>query len=161
MIKRGGGMYHSRFFPVLICLVLLMVIPGGNTNAATLSLVINNPVCVQPSLDTGICYIKSLGVTVTGSEASFSQLQVFVDNKLRINMQGFFEANASLTPNMLGNGLAVACGGPNASGLPGYGKTYALYVTASMLDGTNTWGSTQVRCPYYDGKNFVPTIQKP
>jgi hypothetical protein len=139
-------------------LALLLIIPSTHSNAATISLVISNPVCVQPNPASGVCYIKTLTATATGSDSSFSQLNVFVNDKLRLSMTGFFESNAYLYADMQGDGLAVACGGPNAGGNPGYGKIYSLKITASMGDGSNTSGSAIVRCPYFDGKTFLPNI---
>jgi hypothetical protein len=147
-----------RYLFLTATLALLLIIPFRSSTAATISLVINNPVCVQPDPASSACYIKTLSAVATGSESSFSQLNVLVDNKLRLSMMGFFEANAYLYSDMLGNGLAVACGRPNASGNPDYGKSYILKITASMSDGANTWGSAVVRCPYYDGKIYLPNI---
>lgn len=149
-----------RFLPIALALALLLFIPSGNTSASSISLVINNPVCVQPKPDSGTCYILTRGIFAGGSGASFSRLEVMIDGNLRVNMQGFFESTADLYPAMLGDGLAVACGMPNASGNPAFGKIYTLYIAASMSDGANTWGSAVVSCPYYDGKVYVPSIQR-
>lgn len=159
MRKLGASMRILRFLPLVLVLGLLLAIPGGNISAATVSLDITNPVCVQSQTDTSTCYIKAFSIDAYGSDTSFSQLRVFVDGKLRVNMQGFFEANAYLSSDMLGDGLAVSCGGPNASGDPNFGKFYTMYVTASMGDGANTWGSAQVRCPYYEGKTYLPGVR--
>lgn len=160
MSKSLVRMRILRFFSVAAVLALLLVIPSANSRAATVSLTINNPVCVQPNPDAGTCFIKSFSIAAYGSETSFSQLNVFVNGKLRVNMQGFFESNAYLTADMVGNGLAVACGVPNASGNPDFGTIYTMYVTASMGDGANTWGSAQVRCPYFEGKVFLPNLRR-
>jgi hypothetical protein len=148
---------YLRFLYLTAALALL-VLPRGSTSAASVGLQINNPVCVQPNPANGSCFLKALAVTATGSEASFSNLNVFVNDKLRVNMQGFFESSAYLSPDMLGDGLMVTCGRPNASGDPKYGNIYTVYITASMIDGANTWGSAGVRCPYFEGKLYLPGI---
>ncbi|MBN1373300.1 MAG: hypothetical protein JW987_15290 [Anaerolineaceae bacterium] len=149
-----------RFLSTTIVLALLLFINNWSTTAATISLDITNPVCVQARSDTGTCYIKAFDISANGSGGSFSQLSVYVNGKLRLNMQGFFESSAYLNADMIGTGLAVACGMPNASGDPAFGNIYTLSVTASMTDGANTWGSAQVRCPYYDGKVFLPNVRR-
>jgi len=160
MRKAGAGKRILRFLPLILILGLLLAIPSGNISASTISLDITNPSCVQSQTENSTCYIKAFSIAAYGGDPSFSQLKVFVDGKLRMNMQGFFEANAYLNSDMLGDGLAVACGGPNASGNPDYGKIYTMYVTASMGDGANTWGSAQVRCPYYVGKTYLPGVRR-
>jgi len=149
-----------RFLSMTIALALLLFTNNSSTTAATISLDITNPVCVQSRSETGTCYIKAFDISANGSGGSFSQLSVYVNGKLRLNMQGFFESSGYLNAEMIGNGFAVACGMPNASGNPAFGNSYTLAVTASMTDGVNTWGSAQVRCPYYDGKLFLPNVRR-
>jgi hypothetical protein len=149
-----------RFHAMTIALALLLFTNNRSTAAATISLDITNPVCVQAHSDTGACYIKAFDISANGSDGSFSQLSVYVNGKLRLNMQGFFESGAYLNSNMIENGFAVACGMPNASGDPAFGNIYTMSVTASMTDGANTWGSAQVNCPYYDGKVFLPNVRR-
>lgn len=149
-----------RFLLVVLTLALLVLIPSGNSTAASISLVISNPLCEQPKADSSTCYIKMRSATAYGSDTSFSNLQVFIDGKLRLNMQGFFESNAYFTEEMLSRGLAVSCGRPNDGGDPNFGKNYTVLVKAAMYDGANTWGSAQVRCPYYDGKVYLPSVRR-
>ena len=96
----------------------------------------------------------------SGSDATFSRLEVLVDGKLRVYMGGFFESSAYLTYPMMPGGLTVACGRSNASGLPNYGKAYSVTANAYMVDGTSASDSMTVFCPAYDGVTYLPLIRK-
>lgn len=61
---------------------------------------------------------------------------------------------------MLPGGLTVACGRPNDSGLPNYGKAYSVTANAYMVDGTSASASENVFCPAFDGKTFIPLLRK-
>ncbi|WP_322506472.1 hypothetical protein [Anaerolinea sp.] len=149
-----------RFVFLGVVLLVLLVLPPSQSSAqsSSISLQIQNPVCVQSSLDSGTCYIRMRSVSVVGSGSSFSRLQVFINGKLRANMGGFFENSGYVVGNMFGSGFLVSCGGKNAGGNPVFGQSYTIQVVASLADSTTTTGSMAVFCPYYEGKSFLPLL---
>ena len=107
-----------------------------------------------------MCSIQFGSVIASGSDSSFSRVEVLVNGKLRVYMGGFFESSAYLTYPMMPGGLAVACGRSNAGGSPDYGKAYSVTANAYMVDGTSASDSMTVFCPPYDGKTYLPLIRK-
>jgi hypothetical protein len=128
--------------------------------AASVSIGMSNPACVQVLSESGMCSIQVGSLTASGSDQTFSRLEVLVDGKLRVYMGGFFESSAFLTYRMVPGGLKVACGRPNDGGLPNYGRSYLLSANAYMGDGTSASSSMTVFCPAYDGKTFLPLIKR-
>jgi hypothetical protein len=128
--------------------------------AATVSIQMSNPSCVQIFSSNGTCSIQIRSLTATGSDQTFSRLEVLLDGKLRVYMGGFFESSAFLDSPMMPGGLEIACGKPNDGGLPDYGRSYSLTANAYMADGTSASDSVTVFCPAYDGKTFLPLIQR-
>ena len=152
-------------FFLLIGLLLVLQFPGEPTHAAPLqqssvSIQISNPNCHQVLPASGACSLQFGSLAVSGSDPSFSRVEVLVNGKLRIYMGGFFESSAYLTYPMLPGGLAVACGRPNDGGLPSYGKAYSLTANAFMADGASATNSTTVYCPAFDGKIYAPLVRK-
>ena len=70
----------------------------------------SNPTCVQAPPASGTCSIQIDSLIASGSDPSFSRLEVLVNGKLRVFMGGFFESSAYLTFPMKPGGLKVACG---------------------------------------------------
>lgn len=153
-------MHALRLALLGLALLALLVLPPSQSSAqsSSISLQIQNPTCVQSSLDSGTCYIRMRSVSVVGSGSSFSRLQVFINGKLRANMGGFFENTGYVVGNMFGSGFLVSCGGKNAGGNPVFGQSYTIQVVASLADSTTTTGSMAVFCPYYEGKSFLPFL---
>jgi hypothetical protein len=152
-----------RYAVLLLGLALVLLAPGEGAHAAplqasTVSLTMNNPSCGKSLTESGSCSIQINNLIVSGSDPSFSRLEVLVNGKLRVSMGGFFEATAYLSSSMLPNGIQVACGGPNAGGNPNYGKSYLVSANAYMADGTSASDSMTVYCPYYDGKVYLPGV---
>lgn len=150
---------------LLLGSILVMQFPGEPAQAALLpatsvSIYMSNPACVQVLSTSGACSIQFGSLIASGSAPTFSRLEVLVNGKLRVYMGGFFESSAYLTYPMLPGGLAVACGRPNASGSPNYGRGYLLTANAYMVDGTSATDSVTVFCPAYDGKTYLPLIRK-
>lgn len=152
-------------FVVILGLLLLVQLRGEPVQAApapaaSISLNMSNPVCVQALPASGTCSIQFASLYASGSDTSFSRVEVLVNGKLRAIVTGFFESSASLTYGMLPGGLKVKCGRPNASGRPDYGLSYSLVANAYMIDGTSAFNSSTIFCPAYDGKTYVPLIRK-
>jgi len=163
-MKRSGlKMRFRTLFLVILGLLGLVQLRGEPVQAApaaSVSLTMSNPVCVQALPASGTCSIQFASLYAAGSDTSFSRVEVLVNSKLRAFMTGFFESSAYLTYDMLPGGLKVKCGRPNASGRPDYGLSYSLVANAYMVDGTSAFNSSTVFCPAYDGKTFVPLIRK-
>jgi hypothetical protein len=159
-MNKGGVMHRFRLFLLVIALTVLLFLPPspGSAQTSSISLQIQNPVCVQVSLNSGTCFIRMRSISAVGSGSSFSRLRVFVNGKLRANMIGFFENSGYVVGNMFGDGFVVSCGGKNASGNPDYGNAYPIVVIASLADQTTVSGSTTVYCPYFEGKSFLPLL---
>jgi hypothetical protein len=154
-----------RPFFLLLSLIVVLQFRGERVQAAPLqatsiSITMSNPSCVQVLPPSGACSIQAGSVFASGSDATFSRLEVLVDGKLRVYMSGFFESSAYLAYPMMPGGLTVACGRSNASGSPNYGKAYSVAANAYMVDGTSASASMTVFCPAYDGATYLPVIRK-
>ncbi len=149
-----------RTFFLWLGLITVLPFPGELAQAASVTVQMSNPSCVQVLPADGTCSIQVGNVIASGSDQTFSRLEVLMNGKLRIYMGGFFEASADLTHSMVPGGLSVACGRPNDGGLANYGRSYLLTANAYMGDGTSASSSTTVFCPAYDGKTFLPLIEK-
>lgn len=149
-----------RFFALGIALLALLLLPSTQISAqsSSITLQIQNPVCVQASLNSGTCYIRMRSISAVGNGSSFSRLRVYVNGKLRASVNGFFENSGYVVGNMFGSGFVVSCGGKNASGNPDFGYNYPVQVIATLADSTTVTGTTAVDCPYYEGKTFLPFL---
>ncbi len=155
----------KHYLMLSLCLVLVLLFPGEPAQAAliqasTVTIQMSNPACVEAVLASGSCSIEFNSLTASGSDTSFSRIELSVNGKLRLIMNGFFESSAYFTEPMLPGGLKVVCGRPNAGGQPIYGNSYSISANAYMAGGTSASNSTTVFCPAYDGKTFLPSVRK-
>jgi len=158
-------MNRMRFWRRLLLLaglILLLTFRGESTRVSaqsvSVSVQLSNPSCVQVG---SACSIQFGGISASGSDPSFSRLEVLVDGKLRVWAGGFFESTAYLTPRMTPAGLKVACGLPGAGGQAGYGKSHLIAVNAYMADGvTSANAAAAVFCPSFEAKSFLPIAKK-
>ncbi len=159
---------RGRLWPPLLLivgLILVLQFHGEPVHAAplqttTISVRMNNPSCVQVQAASGMCSIVFDGVSASGSDQTFSRLEVSVNGKLRVNMAGFFESSAYLFQSMMPGGLSVPCGRSGAGGSPDYGAVYSVAANAYMVDGTSASDSMSVYCPAYDGTLYLPAIRR-
>ena len=154
---------YLRALLLLAGLALALIVPGERAVRAapvTVSVSMSNPACVQVAPQSGACQIVFGYLSATGSDASFSRMEVRVDSKLRARMTGFFETSAYMNTAMLNGGLQVACGGPNSGGDPNFGKLYSVRLDGFMSGGENSWAQANVYCPYYDGKVYIPIVTR-
>jgi hypothetical protein len=164
----SAGMDHGRLrrlFLLGISLVLIVLFAGEPVRAAplqasTISLQMSNPSCVQARPASGTCSIEIQSLFASGSDPSFSRLEVLLNGKLRVYLGGFFESSGYLTPRMLPGGLQVVCGRPNDGGLPDYGRSYTVTANAYMADGTSASDSMNVFCPAYEGRTYLPLLHR-
>src|SRR5512140_457320 len=156
-----NAMRSWQLFFLLVGLILVAQVPGESVvqaaprQATTISASLSNPACVQALPASGVCRIEFGSLSATGSDPSFSRVEILINGKLRVWMGGVFESTAYLSERMLPGGLAVTCGSPNAGGKPGFGKSYLLTANAYMVDGTTASDSMTVFCPAYDGKTYL------
>ena len=149
----------------MLGLLLTLQLPGELVQATALpassiTVQINNPACLQVTPTSGDCSLQVDSVVATGSDPSFSRLELLVNGKLRVFMGGFFESTAYFTFPMVPGGLKVVCGLPNDGGLPDYGRAYTLTANTFMVDGTEATASSTLYCPAFDGKLFLPLVSK-
>jgi hypothetical protein len=153
--------------PLFLLLGLLLiaqfrgeVVQAAPLQATSVTITMSNPSCVQVRPPSGTCTLQLGYLVASGSDTSFSRLEVLVDGKLRASMGGFFESTAYFVTPMVPGGLLVTCGRSNASGKPDYGKAYSFAANAYMVDGTSASDSMMVFCPAYDGVTYLPIIRK-
>jgi hypothetical protein len=120
----------------------------------------SNPTCIEARPASGACTIQINSLSASGSDPSFSRVEVLVNGKLRVFMGGFFESTAYLSFPMESGGLEVACGGLGEGGLANYGRSYSVAANAYMADGTSASDSMTVFCPAYDGRTYLPFLQR-
>ena len=153
-----------RLFFLSLGLMLVLQSPGEPVQAAlpatSVSVSISNPSCGQSLPASGVCSIQFGSLTASGSDSSFSRIEVLVNGKLRVLVDGFFESTAYLNSPMLPGGLKVTCGMPNEGGSPDYGKAYLITANAYMADGTSASASENVFCPAYVSKTYMPFIKR-
>jgi len=149
---------------------LLMVITLGLTQALAyesvhtapqaVSMTVSNPYCVQDVETAGSCLINLRYFYAFTTDSSLSHIEIAINGKVRANMSGFFENSAYLTGPMLGNGLKVACGGKNISGIPDMGRQYVVTLSGFATGSSPVVDSANVTCPYYQGKTYLPILTK-
>ncbi len=127
-------------------------VPGA-ADALT-SFTVSNPYCYQPDPSADQCYINFRFIQATDNQSSppyMTWLAVTISGKKRYNATAFFEGTITYSYDQIPNGLAVACGAPNAgSAGTQFGNVYG--VTIQPLDSSRNPMSTDianVTCPAY------------
>ncbi len=155
-----------RLFKVLSTLLvfsLVLALGGEPVSAAPNASVImniSNPYCVQSTSDPDVCYIVLRSMTASSPDSNLFRFEIAIDGKVRLRMHTFFEDSILLSYAMLGKGLKVACGAPNASGIPGYGRIYSVNLSAYGFTGSPIVDIANVTCPAGSNKNYLPLISK-
>ena len=124
------------------------------------TMTVSNPYCVQDVETAGSCLINLRYFYASTTDSSFSHIEIAINDKVRARMSGFFENSAYLTSAMLGNGLKVACGGKNISGIPDMGRQYVVTLSGFATGSSPVVDSANVICPYYQGKTYLPLLRK-
>lgn len=156
-------MRHYRLVSLSICLLFMLVCTSGSASTASqagVSLTVSNPYCVQPSLPSGTCFINVRNISATSSDPNFRGVQITINGKTRAFFSNFFENSVFINKDMIGDGLRVVCGRPNASGLPDYGLQYNVGISAIVSGGSATNDTATVNCPYFESKAYLPTVRK-
>ncbi len=141
---------------------LALALTGEQARAApaALSMSVSKPYCVQSQTQLGACYINVSSFSASTTDLTLSRIEISIDGKVRLRMQSFFENSAILSNLMVGNGLKVACGGQNVSGVPGYGKVYSVSLTGYATGSSPVTDIANVTCPFYEGKIYLPAVRR-
>lgn len=131
-----------------------------HTAPQAVSMTVSNPYCAQDVQTAGSCLINLRYFYASTIDSSFNHIEIAIDGKVRARMNGFFENSAYLAGSMLGNGLKVACGGKNVSGIPDMGRQYAVTLTGFATGSSPVVDVANVTCPYYQGKLYLPLVSK-
>jgi hypothetical protein len=94
------------------------------------------------------------------TDSSFSRIEISIGGKVRLRLQSFFENAGYLSQDMLGQGLKVACGGPGAGGVSGYGNVFGVQLTGYATGSSPVTDIANVTCPYYLGKLYLPVVRR-
>lgn len=157
-------MRTNRFVSLILCLSLLLVCAGGSTRTmaegAAVSLAVSNPYCSQAVPATSTCWINVRNINATSSDPNFLGVQITINGKTRAFFSNFFENSVSINEKMMGKGLQVVCGRPNASGVPGYGLQYPVGISAVFSGSSATTDTANVNCPAYEARLYLPAVDK-
>jgi hypothetical protein len=156
-------MRHDRLASLFICSIFLLVCTSGSARTLSpdaVSLTVNNPTCAQASPSSVTCLINVRNISAASSDPNFLGVQITVNGKTRAFFSNFFETSVSINRRMLGNGLQVICGKPNASGLPDYGLQYNLGISAIVSGSSPITDTAIVTCPFFEGKAYLPMVRK-
>ena len=145
---------------ILLGLTQALAYEPVHTAPQAVSMTVSNPYCVQEVKTAGSCLINLRYFYASTTDSSFSHIEVAIDGKVRARMSGFFENSAYLTGPMLGNGLKVACGGKNISGIPDMGRQYVVTLSGFATGSSPVVDVANVTCPYYQGKLYLPFVTK-
>lgn len=147
---------------VMMALGLTQALVGEPIHAApqAVTMTVSNPYCAQDVETAGTCRINLRYFYAFTTDASFNHIEIAINGKVRAHMSGFFENSAYLTGAMLGDGLKVACGGKNASGIPDMGRQYVVTLSGFATGSSPVVDSASVTCPYYQGKVYLPFLRK-
>ena len=152
----------QTFLLVMIILGLTLALANKPVHTApqAVSMIVSNPYCVQDIETAGSCLVNLRYFYASTTDSSFSHIEIAIDGKVRARMSGFFENSAYLTGPMLGNGLKVACGGKNISGIPDMGRQYVVTLSGFATGSSPVVDSANVTCPYYQRKTYLPVLMK-
>jgi hypothetical protein len=156
-------MRHFRIVSLSICLLFMLVGTSGSASTASqdgVALTVSNPYCAQASPPSATCLINVRNISATSSDPNFRGVQITVNGKTRAFFSNFFENSVFINENMIGNGLQVVCGRPNASGLPNYGLQYKVGISAIVSGSSATNDTANVNCPFFESKAYLPTVRK-
>ncbi|MBS0569060.1 MAG: hypothetical protein JSS28_00485 [Proteobacteria bacterium] len=137
-------MQHPLHVVLAAGAALLTCLPAA---ASTVSLTVSNPYCVRSDANATRCLVRLRNASATGSDTSFQSIDIAVDGKARLRMNGFFEATAYLAQSMYGTGLIVACGLDGSGGTAGMGQAHSVTISATMYGGPTATDTANVLCP--------------
>ena len=152
-----------RVFFLIATLLLILAFSGEPSRAsspANISMTLSNPTCRQAKTSSGTCVINLRSLNANSDDPTFSHVEISINGKVRAYYSAFFESSVNANNAMLGNGLQVPCGLPNAGGDPNSGYIYHVVVSAYLAGGPAIIDSANVTCPYIASTNLLPFIRK-
>jgi hypothetical protein len=161
--KGKEAMRALRIFFLVAVLMVIPVIfsePSQAASPAAITLNQSNPTCTQINTGTGVCVINMRYLSATSNDPTFSHVEISIAGKVRAYYSAFFESSIYVDYSMLGNGLQVSCGLPNAGGDPKYGKEYQIVTTVYLADVPTLTDTANVYCPYFIDKQLLPLVGK-
>jgi hypothetical protein len=157
-------MRKYRLVSLIIGLSFFLICASGSNRTkakvAAVSLTVSNPYCTQSAPASSTCLIKVSSINATSTDPNFRGVQITVDGKPRAFFSNFFETSVSINERMMGKGLQVVCGKPNASGVPGYGLQYHVGISAVVSGSSSTSDTANVNCPSYEDRLYLPAVTK-
>ncbi len=156
-------MRKYRHGALLICLCFLLAGASSSTRSdpqGQVSLTVSNPYCSQTSPGSPTCLIVMRSISATSSDPGFLGIQISIAGKTRAFFSNFFENSVAINSSMLGDGLQVECGEPNASGVAGYGWVYNVGISATFSNSNPTTDTAVVTCPFYQDRLYLPTVRR-
>ncbi len=156
-------MRRDRLLSLFICSFFILVSTSGSARMATnagVTLTVSNPYCAQASPSSSTCLINVRNISATSSDPNFLGLQITINGKTRAFFSNFFETSVFINDGMMGKGLQVVCGRPNASGLPGYGLQYSVGISAIVSGSSPTTDTANVTCPSFESKAYLPMLKR-
>jgi hypothetical protein len=152
-----------RLVSLFICTLFMLLCTSGSSRTLAeggASLTVSNPYCVQASPPSATCLINVRSIIASNSDPNFRGVLITVNGKTRAFFSNFFETSIYINNKMLGNGLQVVCGRPNASGLPNYGFQYSVGISAIVSGSSPITDTAVVTCPYFEAKLYLPVVKK-
>jgi hypothetical protein len=152
-----------RVFFIIAELLLILAFSGEPSQAASpasISMTLSNPICQQAKNYTGICLINLRSLSARSDDPTFSHVEISIDGKVRAYYSAFFESSILTNFAMLGNGLQVTCGLPNAGGDPKNGNIYQVKVTAYLGGSPAITDIASVTCPYFISTSLLPVVNR-
>lgn len=115
---------------------------------------LSNPYCFQPDPSRNACFIniRYYQVSDNGTTAPYMVgVNVYINSKLRVRENVFFENTIYFSNDLVPGGLQVACGAPNSGGAgAAYGLAYLVKV--EPVDGGGSpmgYNQSTLLCPAY------------
>ena len=152
-----------RVFLIIAGFLSLLVLspqPSQAFSPDSTSLTLSNPTCQQAKSNTGSCYINLRTLSASSDDPTFGHVEISIDGKVRAYYSAFFEDSINTEYAMLGPGLQVTCGLPNAGGDPQNGNIYPVVVTVFLADVPALTDTANVTCPAYVSTNLLPLVRR-
>jgi hypothetical protein len=119
-----------------------------------------SPTCYLPKKGTNACYIEWNYLNVNAGSNYVISMTLSVDDRLRMNSQGFFQNSMYIPGDMFSRGLRVDCGVPGASGIPSMGQTHSYTLRARDSLGLTAANYGSLTCPADIVKIYLPFIRR-
>ena len=156
-------MRRYRLVSLFICSFIMLASTSGSARTFSpdaVSLTVSNPYCAQVSPASPTCLIYVRYISATSTDPNFRGVQISINGKPRAFFSNFFETSVYINDSMMGKGLQVICGGPNASGLPDYGLQYNVGISAIVSGSNPITDTASVTCPFFESKAYLPMVRK-